>query len=222
MKLQITRETLADGTVRARQQHYATAHPQMRWRSDEEMNTLFEAILARHDPADDLWVFGYGSLIWNPAIEYAEKRPMLLHGWHRSFCLRMFMGRGTPDKPGLMLGLAPGGACKGAGFRIAAANVREELRLLWQREMYGGAYNARWVTVKAGETRGRAIAFVINPTHPRYAPGLSLTETAQMIATGAGDLGTCREYLENTIAGLAAMGLHDRGLSRLHAALPAS
>jgi cation transport protein ChaC len=221
MILRITRETLLDGSLRARQQQYAAEHPDMRWRTDAEMAALMEEILAAHPPGEDLYVFGYGSLIWNPAFHYVETCPALLRGWHRRFCLKMFIGRGTLENPGLMLALDHGGACKGVAFRIAATKIRQELGLLWQREMYGGAYNARWVNLTAaGGAKIRAVTFVINRQHPRYLPEISVEQTAALIATGCGDLGTCREYLENTISHLAQLGLSDAGLQRIAKALP--
>ncbi len=221
MILRITRESLLDGTLRAYRQSQEMLSPgDTPQRTEAQMNALLEASLASHDPAQDLWVFGYGSLIWNPAFEHVECRPALLRGWHRRFCLKMFMGRGTRETPGLVLGLDRGGACKGVAFRIQAPMVRQELGILWQREMYGGAYNARWVRLRAGEECFPALTFVINPAHPRYVKELSVAETAAMIAAATGDLGTCREYLENTLAHLRQLGLRDAGLSRIAAALP--
>jgi len=220
MTLRITRETLLDGTVREMQRHHAASHPDMHWRTEAEMARLLQETLAARAPADDLWVFGYGSLIWNPAFDYAEKRCALLHGWHRRFCLKMYMGRGTPERPGLMLALDRGGACRGVAFRIKAKNVPQELELLWQREMYGGSYNARWVTLEAGGESFRALTFVINHAHPRYTREFTVEQTAAIIATAKGDLGTCREYLENTITHLRQLGVRDTGLSRVAAALP--
>jgi cation transport protein ChaC len=210
-----------DGTLRERQREYAAQNPDTKFRSEAEMATLLEETLAGHDSAADLYVFGYGSLIWNPAIEFVDKTPALIHGYHRRFCLKMVMGRGTPETPGLMLALDHGGACKGVAFRIAAPKIREELGLLWQREMYGGAYNARWVTLATEAGPIRAVTFVINRKHPRYLPELSVEQTAALIATGCGDLGTCREYLENTMAHLADLGLRDSGLERIARLLPA-
>ncbi len=220
--LKITRQTLADGTLKARQQEYAQANPGLKFRTEAEMARLLENTLAKHDLATDLHVFGYGSLIWNPAIDYAAKIPALLRGYHRRFCLKMFQGRGSPETPGLMLALDHGGACKGVAFRIAAPKIREELSLLWQREMFGGAYDARWVSLTTQNGPIRAVTFVINRKHPRYLPELSDEQTAAMIATGCGDLGTCREYLENTITHLAALGVRDVGLERIARFLPAS
>jgi cation transport protein ChaC len=218
--LKITRETLLNGTVRARILEYAAQHPELSYRSEAEMSALLEEILTHHDAAQDLWVFGYGSLIWNPAFHYVEKRPALLRGWHRRFCLKLFMGRGSPQSPGVMLGLDEGGACHGVAFRVAAAQVREELSLLWQREMYGGAYHARLLPLETDDGPISAVTFVINHDHPRYIKELSLEQTVALISTGCGDLGTCREYLENTVTHLRELGLNDEGLARIASALP--
>ncbi|GAN78903.1 gamma-glutamylcyclotransferase [Acidocella aminolytica] len=219
-QLRITRETLKDGTLRARQREYAQRHPDMRWRSDTEMAEIFEQTLAAHPADEDLWVFGYGSLIWNPAFHFKEQRCALLRGWHRRFCLKLMIGRGTPETPGVMLALDHGGACRGVAFRIGAEQIREELWLLWQREMYGGAYNVRWVWLEAGGNRVRAVTFVINRRHPRYIKQLSIEQTASLIASGRGDLGTCREYFENTVSHLRELGVRDAALMRIAASLP--
>jgi cation transport protein ChaC len=218
--MKITRQTLLDGTMHEHQLRHAQMHPNESWRTEDQMTASLDKILDAHPADQDLWVFGYGSLIWNPAFEFAEKRCALLHGWHRRFCLKMFMGRGTPEAPGLMLALDRGGACHGVAFRIAAKNVRQELGLLWRREMYGGAYNARWVSLNANGEKFRGVTFVCNHAHPRYTRELSVQEIAAFIATGCGDLGTCREYLENTVAHLRELGVRDANLIRIMAALP--
>jgi cation transport protein ChaC len=220
VSFKITRQGLLDGSVRALTRAYEAEFADSPRRTEAEMAALLEEILARHDMTQDLWVFGYGSLIWNPAFEYVERRAALLHGWHRRFCLKMYLGRGTREAPGLMLALDHGGACKGVAFRIAAGKIREELGILWAREMYGGGYHARWVNLQSGAERWPAVTFVINKAHPRYLKELSVEETASFIATGCGALGTCREYLENTVAHLEALGLRDAGLARIVAALP--
>jgi len=222
--MKITRETLINGSVMALQRQHADKHPDMRWRTEAEMAHSFETMLGQLPAEEDLWVFGYGSLIWNPAFDYDEKRCALLRGWHRRFCLKLYAGRGTVETPGLMLALDRGGACRGVAFRIPRAKVRQELHLLWQREMFGGSYNARWVKLApAGGQSGeafRAITFVINHAHPRYMPELSVEQTAALIATGCGELGSCREYLENTVAHLLELGVKDTNLTRIVAALP--
>ena len=218
--LKITRESLLDGTLRARVLDYARQNPDLRMRTEAEMAALLNETLAMLPAGEDLHVFGYGSLIWNPAFHFAENRPALLRGWHRRFCLKMIMGRGSREKPGLMLALDRGGACKGVAFRVPAAQAREELHVLWQREMFGGAYLARWVDLMADGRKLRAVTFVIDRKHPRYVPELSVEQTAALIATASGDLGTCREYLDNTIQHLATLGLRDAGLERIAKALP--
>jgi cation transport protein ChaC len=218
--LRITRQSLMDGTLRARQLEYAAKNPDLRYRTEAEMAFLLDKILNSHNEADDLHVFGYGSLIWNPAFEFADSVPALLRGWHRRFCLKMYLGRGSPETPGLMLALDHGGACKGVAFRIEAAKARQELNLLWQREMYGGGYHARWVNLLTAHGPIKAVTFVINRAHPRYLKELSVEQTAALIATGCGELGSCREYLENTVRHLADLGLRDAGLARIVAALP--
>jgi cation transport protein ChaC len=220
MTIRITRQSLLDGSMLERVRGYAKSHPEMMHRSEAEMAALFDKTLSEHGENEDLYVFGYGSLIWNPAFHYLSQMPATLHGWHRRFCLKMFVGRGAPETPGLMLALDHGGACKGVAFRIAAAVVKEELGILWRREMYGGSYNARWVKLKTAEGEKRAITFVCNRKHPRYLPEICDLETAKLIATGCGDLGTCREYLENTVQHLAALGMRDSGLMRIVEALP--
>ncbi len=222
--MKLTRETLLNGSMLALNREHAEKHPDMHWRSEAELAEGLALVLAQLGDGQDLWVFGYGSLIWNPAIEYEQKCCALLRGWHRRFCLKMYDGRGSLETPGLVLALDRGGACRGVAFRIAAANVAQELGLLWQREMYGGAYNARWVTLEAaGNWRGerfRALTFVINHAHPRYMAELSVEQTAALIATGCGAFGTCREYLENTVAHLLELGVRDTNLMRIAAALP--
>jgi len=220
MTLRITRQSLLDGSVLERVRAYAKDNPDTHFRSEAEMAALLDKTLSEHRETEDLYVFGYGSLIWNPAFHFISQTPATLHGWHRRFCLKMFVGRGTPETPGLMLALDHGGACKGVAFRIAASQAKEELGILWRREMYGGSYNARWVKLKTPDGEQRAITFVCNRKHPRYLPEICDVETAKLIATGCGDLGTCREYLENTVQHLAALGMRDRGLMRIVEALP--
>jgi len=119
--------------------------------TDAERAESRARILAGIEPDEDIWVFGYGSLMWNPAFHYLERRPALLHGWHRSFCLWTPLGRGSPDAPGLVLGLDRGGSCCGIAYRIAAADRDTELALLWQREMVADGYTPRWAAVRCRE-----------------------------------------------------------------------
>jgi glutathione-specific gamma-glutamylcyclotransferase len=211
----ITREGLLDGSHLA-EVRAAAAAAGVRLASDGELEASLAAALAAHDPAADAWLFGYGSLMWNPAIRYAERRVATVRGWHRRYCLWVRAGRGSADCPGLTLGLDRGGSCRGVAFRIAAAEVRDELRLAWRREMLSGAYVARWVGIRCDDGHeGRAIAFVVNRRHERYVRGLTEADIAERIAIAAGRLGSCAEYLEETVAHLGELGLADPGLERL-------
>ena len=213
LQVVITREGLANGSLLADIRNRLL--PGMIVRSDEEITASLEETLASHDPAADVWVFGYGSLMWNPAFDYAEREVGVVRGWHRRFCLWLQMGRGSPANPGLMLALDRGGTCRGIAFRIPAQQVRSELLILWRREMFGTAYLARWVNVQTACSSFPAITFVANRDHSRYAGKLSDEEVAMRIASACGSLGTCASYLQNTLDHLAALGIRDAGLQRI-------
>ncbi len=211
--LVITRYGLADGSLLAHVR--ARLLPGMVVRSDEEIAASLEQTLANHDPAADVWVFGYGSLMWNPAFSFAERRVGVIRGWHRRFCLWLEAGRGSPANPGLMLALDRGGTCRGVAFRIPAVDVRAELLLIWRREMFGTAYLARWVQVRTAHATVPAITFVVNRAHSRYAGRLDDAEAAARIASASGALGTCAAYLKNTLEHLDSLGIRDSGLQRI-------
>lgn len=213
----ITRERLLSGAhlaaIRER------AHPDFPIRSDEELEESLDAALAGHPSGEDVWVFGYGSLMWNPAFLFEERRLGSVRGWHRRFCLNLTRGRGSPECPGLMLALDRGGVCRGMAFRVAAAQARDELLLVWRREMLVGSYLARWVTVATEAGPVRAVTFVVNAKHARYVGRLSETEAAARIARATGELGTCLDYFDRTVAALHAFGLRDVALERIGRAI---
>jgi glutathione-specific gamma-glutamylcyclotransferase len=210
----VTREALRDGSLLARARQLMP--PGTATLSDAEIEADLDAALDGHPFGQDVWLFGYGSLMWNPAIEFAESRAGIVHGWHRRFCLWLHGGRGSPDNPGLMLALERGGRCAGMLLRIAAAQAREELLLAWRRELFSGAYRSRWVTVMTEEGPVRAATFVVNRAHDRYAGRLDEALIAAHLGTAAGSLGSCLSYLTETLDALEAMGLRDRSLERLH------
>ena len=166
----------------------------------------------------DLWIFAYGSLIWDPGFPYEEARPALLKGYHRAFCLYSLRYRGTPEKPGLVLGLDRGGACRGIAYRVAAARVPAVMAYLWEREMTLRSYHCRDVDIAVAGRTVRARTFVVDRRHPNYAGKLSTDRTAEIIACASGQRGACLSYLENTVRHLDQLGLPDR---RLHALLAA-
>ncbi len=176
--------------------------------SDEDREASLKIMQSGIEPGSDVFVFGYGSLMWNPAINVAASAKARIDGFHRKFCLTIAFGRGTPEKPGLMLALDEGGDCVGLAHRIAAPEVESELTILWQREMLSGAYIPHWMDAEIeGIGRARAITFIINRHHPRYENDLSDEQIAQRIATAEGVFGSNRDYLYRMIAQLDCLGL---------------
>jgi len=180
--------------------------------SEEAREKSRAETIAQHVPGQDLWVFGYGSLMWNPAVHVDESLPGRIEGFHRSFCMRLMFGRGMPDNPGLMLCLVPGGECWGVAHRIARDHVESESKILWMREMLSGAYVPTWVDIDLGNRHVRGVTFVINTAHPRYLPNLDVEEKARRIARAEGHLGTNRDYLFRTVAALEGAGVRDHYL----------
>lgn len=164
----------------------------------------------------DLWIFAYGSLMWDPGFPFEEARPALLRGYHRSFCLYSHSYRGTPERPGLVLGLDSGGACRGIAYRVASRNVKRVMNYLWRREMTGRVYSCREVRIRLAGHSVRAWAFVVRRDHPQYAPDLPIARTVELVCQGKGNRGACLTYLENTVRHLDELGIPDR---RLHTIL---
>jgi cation transport protein ChaC len=209
----LSRRILEEGQMRAL---YAAAVDDDRALTDEQLAASLGATLARRPRSAGWWVFAYGSLLWNPLFPVAEARAASLHGLHRRFCLRSIASRGTPARPGLVLGLEPGGACRGVAYRLPAQLAMDELSLLWRREMVVGSYRPRWVRLRAGEREVTAITFVVRRDHPQYAR-LSLADEARILAEASGAFGSCCDYLMRTRAALAAHGIVDAYLEGLAA-----
>ncbi len=209
--MSLTREQIQSGWVQKMAQE---AGHTMKVLTEEELAESRRGTLASA-PSKDIWVFGYGSLIWNPAFHFVERRIGTIHGYHRRFCLWTTLGRGSPDCPGLMLGLDRGGSCRGVVLRIAPEHVESELDVLWRREMVSNAYVPTWVRTTTEEGDVYAIAFTINRGHERYAEKMSDEKAAEVIARAAGRIGPCRDYLLNTVEHLDQLGIHDRAMKRL-------
>ena len=183
--------------------------------SDEERTASLAAFMAeRPEDGDGVWVFAYGSLIWNPMVHHAERLAAHTPEWHRSFCLATKGGRGTADNPGLMLGLRPGpghlgGGCTGVAFRIEEHLVAPELDLLWRREMVARGYIPRWVKLATpeGAAIGHGVAFTIDPGGPGYCD-LDEAVVVRRLATARGRMGTAAEYLYRTRDGLRELGIN--------------
>jgi cation transport protein ChaC len=211
-RVELTRENIRSGAIR---QAVMAADPNLQTLGDAERAASLAATLGRWNRRDDIWLFAYGSLIWNPCFRFVERQVGVVRGYHRSYCLWTALSRGTPERPGLTLGLEPGGACRGLVYRIAAGEVLEELDIVWRREMMTGAYAPRWVRVAVPGGWVDAIVFVINRSHPCYAGGLPEATVVETVAGAAGPLGSCSDYLANTVDHLAEYGINDRMLLRL-------
>ena len=172
-------------------------------------------------PRGDLWIFTYGSLMWDPAFRFNRSAPALLRGYHRAFCIYSSRYRGTVAAPGLVLGLDCGGACKGTAYCIAAADVPDALEALWLREMRRRVYVPRLLPVSMGIGRQTALTFLANRFHDGYAGQLELDTAASIIAACCGERGPNVDYLVNTLRHLDALGVHDRHLHDLLAAVRA-
>lgn len=184
---------------------------------DERHASLLAMLGGQRVPAGDVWVFGYGSLIWNPAFHYAERRLGTLHGWHRRFCLWTPLGRGTPEEPGLVLGLDRGGACRGRAYRVAAAERAAVIDYLDSRELATGVYRRRNLACTLADGRRvSAYGYVADPAHDQYAGHYTTAEKVRVIRQGVGWEGRSRDYIANTIAQMEAMGIRD---GHLHALL---
>jgi cation transport protein ChaC len=169
-------------------------------------------IAALRDAGQPVWIFAYGSLLWDPELGDAAAEPALLHGYHRSFCLYSYDYRGTAANPGLTLGLDRGGSCRGAALRLPT----EVLDRIWHREMSGRlVYAARLLRVQTTTGTRQTLAFTALRSCPDYAGRLSLHEAARAILGAAGRRGTCRDYFENTLRHLEQLGFADRPLRRL-------
>ena len=172
-------------------------------------------------PRGDLWIFGYGSLMWDPGFPHVDWAQALVYGYHRELCIYSSRWRGTPQQPGLVLGLDRGGACRGIAFRIAARDVAPSLEALWDREMRRGVYHPRLLRARLPKRTVRVLAFIANPLHPGYAGTLPTRRTAELISNCCGDRGPNIDYLARTIAHLAELGVRDHHLQRVMAAVRA-
>ena len=180
----------------------------------EALERSLEEMLGAH-ATGDIWIFGYGSLMWNPEFDFDIHRVASIYGYHREFCLWSRINRGTPDQPGLVLTLERGGSCRGIAYRLRPDTSRTQLSNLWRREMSMGSYIPRWRECHAGADRFEALGFVVNRGCTGYAGKLPLDTMVQSIATARGKYGSSAEYLFRTEITLAQHGIRDERVRQL-------
>lgn len=186
--------------------------------TDADHDEMVHAILGDTPSPEYLWVFAYGSLIWNPGFGFVERRTALANGWHRSFCLgwdKWF--RGSDERPGLMLALDRGGRCKGVAYRLPHDAVTANLTALVKREVHviPHPFPPRWIDLVTTDGPVRALTFAMDRQSGNYVAGLTPEEVADALALAAGQWGSMAEYLFNTVAHLEELGLHDTRLWHL-------
>jgi len=172
-------------------------------------------------PDGDLWVFGYGSLMWRPDFEYLEKQDAIVYGYHRSLCVLSWLHRGTKENPGLVLGLDKGGCCTGKLFRVCASVKEDVAAYLYGRELPTLVYTAKIVKVRIKHRNDKhsktinALTFVVDRMHPQYTSGKSAEQLAQIVSTTSGVSGHSKDYLFSTIDALKSSGISDKKLDKI-------
>lgn len=216
--MSLTREQIRSGWI---QNLVASSGVQHQALTVEELRRSRDQVLAAHPPGRELALFAYGSLIWNPAFHFVRHEIATVRGHHRRFCLWTHLGRGSPECPGLVLGLDRGGSCRGLVYWIAPELLEDELEIIWRREMVTSAYRPSWVTAHTAAGPVPAVTFLINRAHERYAGRISDEAVVSAIATACGPIGPCADYLINTSRHLDELGIVDRALRRLCRAVQA-
>lgn len=163
----------------------------------------------------DLWVFGYGSLVWRQEFEAVERRDAAVHGWHRALRMRSRVNRGTPERPGLVFALLPGGSCRGVVYRLARERLDDELNALWAREMPTGVYDPRWLPCRTHQGMVQGLAFTLSRRSEACLPKLDDEQMLHVLRHARGRYGSTLEYLVETGRALQAHGVHDREIQRL-------
>ena len=177
--------------------------------------SMLERTLTEWGGHDDLWIFGYGSLIWRPDFDYAERRAAKVHGWHRALKMWSRINRGTPENPGLVFGLLPGGCCHGVVFRIPRDEGRKVMALLWAREMQLAVYDPKWLTCQTTHGAVSALTFTLSRRSPSHTGVLTPEEYRRIFTEASGIYGTTYDYAHRTLEELKRNNIRDRGLEKL-------
>lgn len=166
--------------------------------------------------AGEFWVFGYGSLVWRPGFDYLEKQVATLHGWHRALCVYSHVHRGTPEQPGMVLGLDRGGSCRGVAFHVAPERREQTIAYLRGREQVTMVYSESWLDVRLSDGRRvRALTYTVDRNHLQYAPRLPDDELVRIVRRGVGQSGANPDYVRQTHAHLQQLGIRDGRLEAI-------
>lgn len=186
---------------------------------EQEIRASLREFIGAQGCHDRVWLFAYGSLLWHPEVAPGETRLATVRGYHRRFCLWQWRHRGSVDRPGLMLALDAGGACRGAVHRVDGPGIEDKLLPVWHRELRGDGYRARAVTAITADGPVPAVAFVVNRAGPRYAGRLPEERVAGHIASACGAKGPSAEYLRRLVLTLEGLGICDQRVWRLQQAV---
>ncbi len=191
--------------------------------SDAQLEASRRAALAPLPKNQSLWIFGYGSLIWNPQLHFQRTERTQIYGYRRALCLWSRINRGTPEQPGLVFGLLPGGSCAGIAYEISSVHIEAETLLLWRREMLMGSYVPVWANARgASGATIRVLTFRVNPSCSGFAGKLDDARIVTVLRAAQGRFGSCSDYVCNTLAALKQHGIDDKRLAQLCKALERS
>jgi len=198
--------------------HRALTRQQPAETAQRDGTQMMKAVLAQWrtlGERPDLWVFGYASLVWRPEFEAAEQRLAKVHGYHRSLQMWSRINRGTPERPGLVFALMPGGSCAGLALRLPHAEVEKQMPALWAREMPNPVYDPKWLRCQTPMGPVTALAFTLSRRSPSYTGVLSDAQYRAIFQHANGRYGSTLDYAQQTLAGLRAHGIEDHALARL-------
>jgi|TARA_B110000977_G_scaffold29366_1_gene38193 cation transport protein ChaC len=184
--------------------------------SDEDLVRERRRIIPDNGIGEDIYIFAYGSLLWNPTVEYEKQCIAKIFGFHRSFCMKTKLGRGSFENPGLMLGLDKGGSCKGSAFKLKKNTAIKNIDILFRREMVTGAYKPKLLKTKLeSEKTVLSLAFTADKKHKNYFPKSTPKIKADLISKAHGFLGSCEEYLNNTLESLSELNIIDNEMNSI-------
>lgn len=212
-RIKLTKKNINDGYIR---EYIDRMQGSDRVLSDEELIQERNKILPQSILKHDLYVFAYGSLLWNPTINFEQQIIGKIFGFHRSFCMLTKLGRGSYENPGLMLGLDRGGSCKGILFKLKKKNALKNIDILFKREMVTKAYVPKLLNAYLkNRKKVRAITFTVDKKHKNYYKERCYFEKIKLITKASGFLGSCLEYLKNTSESLDELNISDKEIKNL-------